>query len=168
MSAPCAEELGLLRPQLLRFAMLRLRNAEEAEDAVQETLLAALEGIRGFRGGSSLRTWVIGILQHKIVDRMRAAAREEPLEWHETLLSGSDPEHSLVCRRMLNAFERSLRRLPAGAARVFVLREVMGMDTAEVCSALAISASNCWVMHHRVRMRLRACPEIRDLAADAI
>jgi RNA polymerase sigma-70 factor (ECF subfamily) len=82
MSAPCAEELGLLRPQLLRFAMLRLRNAEEAEDVVQETLLAALEGIGRFRGGSSLRTWVTGILQHKIVDRMRAAAREEPLEYH--------------------------------------------------------------------------------------
>jgi DNA-directed RNA polymerase specialized sigma24 family protein len=69
---------------------------------------------------------------------------------------------------MLNAFERGLRRVPASAARVFVLREVMGLDTAEVCRALAISASNCWVMHHRVRMRLRACPEIRDLAADAI
>jgi RNA polymerase sigma factor (sigma-70 family) len=168
MSALCAEELVQLRPQLVKFAMLRLRNAEEAEDAVQEALLAALEGIGRFRGGSSLRTWVTGILQHKIVDRMRAAAREEPLDYQETLLSGSNPEHGLVRGRVLDAFERGLQRVPASAARVFVLREVMGMDTSEVCRALAISASNCWVMHHRVRMRLRACPEIRGLAADAI
>ena len=148
--------------------MRRLRNRDQAEDAVQETLLAALEGMERFGGGSSLGTWLTGILKHKIVDALRASSREEPLDYDEDVGRGNDPEEELARRRLLHAVDAGLKQLPSCAARVFVLREVMGMETAEVCTALEISASNCWVMHHRVRMRLRACPTIRGLAADAI
>ena len=167
MSPATSEELARFRPQLLSFALRRLRNRQQAEDAVQETLLAALEDER-FEGRSSLDTWLVGILKHKIVDAMRTAARETPLEDEEHVLPGSDPEAGLARRRVVDAVQARLKQLPSCAARVFVLRGVMGMDTAEVCRELAISASNCWVMHHRVRMRLRACPTIRGLAADAI
>jgi hypothetical protein len=75
---------------------------------------------------------------------------------------------------MSHAFVQEIERLRPGLVK-FAMRQLrnaaiegMGMDTADVCRALAISASNCWVMHHRVRMRLRACPEIHRLAADAI
>jgi RNA polymerase sigma-70 factor, ECF subfamily len=161
MSPAATEELGRYRPQLLSFAMRRLRNRDQAEDAVQETLLAALED-QGFEGRSSLETWLIGILKHKLVDAVRTSARETPLEDEAHILQGSDPEAGLARRRAVDAVQARLKQLPSCAARVFVLREVLGMDTAEVCRELAISASNCWVMHHRVRQKLRACPRVRD------
>lgn len=68
-------QLGALRPYLLRYAGLQLRDAA-AEDCVQETLLAALAGQAGFAGRSNLRTWLTGILKHKIVDAIRRQARE--------------------------------------------------------------------------------------------
>jgi len=154
-------ELGKFRPQLLRFALRRLRDRHRAEDAVQETLLAALEGIERFGGGSSLGTWLTGILKHKIVDALRAGAREEPLDYPEAP-HDRHPESELAQRRLLERLDARLKQLPVCAARVFVLREVLGMDTAEVCRELSISRSNCWVMSHRARLRLRA------LAADAL
>jgi len=162
MSPATSQELGRFRPQLLSFAMRRLRNRDQADDAVQETLLAALEGMERFGGGSSLGTWLTGILKHKIVDALRASSREEPLDYDEDVGHGNDPEDELARRRLVHAVDAGLKQLPSCAARVFVLREVMGMDTAEVCQELSISSSNCWVMHHRVRQRLRACPGIRD------
>jgi RNA polymerase sigma-70 factor (ECF subfamily) len=161
-------ELARLRPQLLRFAMLRLRNRDHAEDAVQETLLAALEGVDGYAGSASLPTWLYGILRHKIVDCMRATGRHEPNLPDDAPFPDSDPEEVFVRRRFLETVERSLKRLPAEAARVFVLREVLGMDTDEVCRELAISVSNCWVTLHRARKRLRECADLRGLASDAV
>jgi RNA polymerase sigma-70 factor (ECF subfamily) len=162
MSPATTQELGRFRPQLLSFAMRRLRNRDQAEDAVQETLLAALEGMERFGGGSSLGTWLTGILKHKIVDALRASSREELLDYDEVVSQDDGPENGLARRRLLDALDAGLKQLPACAARVFVLREVMGMDTGEVCRELSISASNCWVMHYRVRMRLRS------LAANAV
>jgi RNA polymerase sigma-70 factor, ECF subfamily len=162
------QELGRLRPKLLSFAMRRLRNRDQAEDAVQDTLLAALEGIDRFGGGASLRTWLIGILKHKVIDARRVSSREEPLDYDDELHHDSDPENELARRRALDAVDARLKQLSSCAARVFVLREVIGMEMAEVCRELAISSSNCSVMHHRAKMRLRACPRIRCLAADAL
>src|SRR5258706_5562375 len=67
-----------LRPYLLRYATLQLRDAAAAEDAVQEALLAALAGDANFAGLSKLRTWLTGILKHKIVDAIRRQSRERP------------------------------------------------------------------------------------------
>jgi RNA polymerase sigma-70 factor (ECF subfamily) len=156
------QELGSFRPQLLGFAMRRLRDRDRAEDAVQDTLLAALEGLERFGGGSSLGTWLTGILKHKIADTLRGSSKEEPLDYDELVSHDHDPEKGLARRRLLDALEAGLKQLPSCAARVFVMRQVMGMDTAEVCRELSISAANCWVMNHRARMRLR------NLAADAL
>jgi RNA polymerase sigma-70 factor (ECF subfamily) len=168
MSAATTQELGRFRAQLLSFAVRRLRNRDQAEDAVQETLLAALEGIERFGGGSSLGTWLIGILKHKVVDAMRASSRDEPLVYDDDLAHDKDPESELARRRVLDALDARLKQVSSCAARVFVLREVIGMETAEICQELDISASNCWVMHYRAKKRLRACPRIRSLAADAL
>jgi RNA polymerase sigma-70 factor (ECF subfamily) len=148
--------------------MRRLRNRQQAEDAVQETLVAALEGMQGYAGQSSLETWLFGILRHKIVDGMRASGREEPIDADDEPFPGADPEEALARRRFVETLERSLRRMPACAARVFVMREVIGMETEEICRELSISVSNCWVTLHRARTRLRASAELRALAADAI
>ncbi len=168
MTRTTVHELAELRPRLLKFAQSRLRNIDLAEDAVQETLLAALEGLHRFAGDSSLGTWTGGILKHKIADRMRALGREQLTEMADAPLPGSDPEESFVRSRFFETLERGLKRLPENTARAFVLREVMGFETGEVCNQLAISAANCWVMMHRARTRLRECPEIRGLSADAL
>ena len=169
MPSMTVDDLARFRPQLLRFARYRLRDAAQAEDAVQETLRAALEGIGRFGGNSSPATWLNGILKHKIVDCMRKTGRELPLEslGGELPLPGSDPEEAYALGRLAAGVQRGIESLPAKAGRVFVLREVMGFDTAEVCAELAISASNCWVLLHRARMRLRTFPEIARLAAEA-
>src|SRR5262245_40502951 len=78
--APDALELERHRPYLLRFALLQLRERSAADDAVQETLLAAIQGASRFAGQSSVRTWLVGILKHKIVDSLRKTSREQPIE----------------------------------------------------------------------------------------
>jgi RNA polymerase sigma-70 factor (ECF subfamily) len=163
------EELARWRPQLLAFALRRTRNREQAEDAVQEALVAALEGREHYAGNSSLSTWLFGILKHKIVDAYRRAPAEEPLDTcEEEFVHGSPgPEQSCASRSALAALDRSLSRLPRTWAHAFVLREAMGMDTREICAALSVSRANCWVLVHRARERLRACPEVKFLAAEA-
>jgi RNA polymerase sigma-70 factor (ECF subfamily) len=164
---------------LLRFALLQLRDHSAAEDAVQETLLAAIQGASRFAGQSSVRTWLVGILKHKIVDSIRKAAREQPID-PQTGADGAEdleaffaddghfaeppgewatPERSLEERRFFEALERCLQSLPRKTASAFTMRELMGLETEEICKELGISTSNCWVMLYRARMSLRACLE---------
>ncbi|HZQ72547.1 MAG TPA: sigma-70 family RNA polymerase sigma factor [Burkholderiales bacterium] len=162
------------RPYLVRYARLQLRDAAAAEDAVQEALLAALAGESGFGGRSNLRTWLTGILKHKIVDAVRRAAREAPLggeegdeafealfdergHWREFPSEWTDPDASLSQKQFFAALEQCLERLPSKTARVFLLREHMGFDTDEICKELGITSTHCWVLLYRARMALREC-----------
>lgn len=167
------------RPYLLRFARLQLRNADAAEDAVQETLLAALAGEAAFAGRSNLRTWLTGILKHKIVDALRRARREEPLDaddpegdlaaldqlfvadghWRDAPSTWSDPDRALEQKQFFAALEMCLERLPARTARAFLMREHMGLDTQDICKELEITSTHCWVLLYRARMTLRQCLE---------
>ena len=182
-----ALDLEKHRPVLLKFAMLQLRNQAQAEDAVQETLIAAIQGAKNFAGRSSVRTWLVGILKHKIVDLIRRSSREQPLDLPgaETSLEDfdvlyqedghyvsmpaewGDPEAALSKRKFFETLERCLEGLPKNTARVFMMREVMGFETGEICKELAITASNCWVLLYRARMGLRICLEQRWFAIDA-
>jgi RNA polymerase sigma-70 factor, ECF subfamily len=178
-SAPDPLELERHRPYLLRFALLQLRDRSAAEDAVQETLLAAIQGASRFAGQSSVRTWLVGILKHKIIDGIRRSAREQPGElragadamedldayfaddghFAETPGEWASPERSLEERRFFEALERCLQSLPRKTASAFTMRELMGLETEEICKELGVSTSNCWVMLYRARMSLRACLE---------
>lgn len=169
------------RGYLLRYARLQLRNPAQAEDAVQETLLAAIEGAARFSGKSSLRTWLTGILKHKIIDQLRRSAREQPFtaadddrgeaeaidalfagdgHWREMPADWGDPDAALENSRFRAALELCLQRLPERTARVFAMREVMEMPTGEICQELQITATHCWVMLHRARLTLRECLEM--------
>jgi len=163
------EDVARLRPKLMAFAVRHTRNRDQAEDAVQEALLAALEGLAGYAGNSSLSTWLFGILKHKIADGLRRGPREEApgMDLDELVHEGPGPEQSCASRSALAAVERSLGGLPARSAQAFVLREVIGMETAEVCRMLQVTPTHCWVLVHRARARLRACPHVGRIAAEA-
>ena len=177
-AAELQAELGLLRPALLRFAHLQLRDDDAAEDAVQETMLAALEGKTAFAGRSALKTWLIAILRNKIVDHIRRAAREPRVQlpggdegneadfdvlfdrtghWDEAPQSWGDPHRTLGNNRFHDIFDACMELLPTQTARVFMMREFLGLETDEICKELNISTSNCWVVLYRARMRLREC-----------
>lgn len=152
-----AEEIGRHRTRLLRFARLRLQNPAHAEDAVQDALLAAIESAARFRGQAAVGTWLTGILRHKIVDSVRRLAHEphEPLDEEATACAHLGPERSLSVRQSLREAERRLAELPPLAARVLLMRDILGLSTAEACGELAISANYCAVLLHRARRRLR-------------
>jgi len=167
------------RPYLLRYATLQLRNPDAAEDAVQEALLAALAGEANFAGRSNLRTWLTGILKHKIVDAIRRASRERPVEteategdpaqfdalfderghWREPPGAWEHPESALEQKQFLAALEQCLQGLPERTARAFMMREHLGLETGEICKELKITATHCWVLLYRARMALRQCLE---------
>lgn len=165
-------------PYLYRFAFLQLRDPDLAQDAVQETLLAALKGRERFEGRSGLRTWLTAILKHKVADLLRARAREVPLDPADLtedagdddafLLDGhfrqapadwGDPDRALEQQRFWEAFERCSAGLPERTAQIFALREIHGASVAEICEIHGITESNCWVLLHRARRSLRGCLE---------
>lgn len=168
--------LQSLRPQLLKYARLQLRNPTWAEDAVSETLLAALEKPQAFAGRSQLKTWLIGILKHKLIDQIRrnsrelssSASEEDGLDlddllfkadghWRETPHDWGDPEQALRQLEFMKVLEACVDHLPGQQGRLFMMREWLELESEEICKVLSISPTNLWVMLHRARLRLREC-----------
>jgi len=167
---------------LYRCAMLRVRDAGLAEEVVQETFLAALQAGERFAGGSSERSWMVGILKHKIIDHFRKQSREgssEDLErvvvdldehlfdaegyWKSHAVGPknwpNDPSAALEQKQFWEVLKRCLSELPPKMAQVFSLREVDELSSDEVCATLDITSSNLWVLLHRARKHLRGCLE---------
>jgi RNA polymerase sigma-70 factor (ECF subfamily) len=188
-TADISRDLEPQRGYLLRVARLQLRDEALAEDVVQETLLAALSGT-GFSGKSSLRTWLTGILKHKIVDAIRKKQREptvasafgdidaemdiEDFDAMFNKRSGWDPAPGRVGKPggraqsapILRRHGFCLDKLPPNTARAFMMREVMELETDEICKELTINANNLWVILYRARMALRQCLEQNWFARD--
>jgi RNA polymerase sigma-70 factor (TIGR02943 family) len=181
-------EVVVLRAAMLGFARISLRDAGAAEDMVQEALLAAIQAIEGFDGRSSLKTWMFSILRHKIIDHIRRSSRERPLSefvaneneqdanldamfGKQTLWNGAhwtdedrpsewpEPDAALEHKQFWDVFDACVHRLPENLSRVFMMRELLDLDTPEICTELNISTNNCWVILHRARTRLRGCME---------
>lgn len=165
---------------LYRFALLRLRDHQKAEEVVQDTLVAALQAHERFNGGASTRTWLIGILKHKIMDQFRHEARETQLEspdlvstddelfaeddffdskgsWREKVSDWGNPEDAMERSQLIALLQRCLDALPKRLGRLFMMREVMEESTETVCQEMDISPTNVWTMLYRARMRLRQC-----------
>jgi RNA polymerase sigma-70 factor (ECF subfamily) len=161
---------------LFRYALTRVRKPEIAEDLVQETLFAAVRTHETFGGRSTERSWLVGILKNKICDHFRKLGREvnfTDLEFfsdehrerfdsegywiHERGPSEWKPEGEEAMKRaeFWQALQAALSRLPERIAQVFMMREVEGVPSREVCATLRISEANLWVMLHRARMALR-------------
>jgi RNA polymerase sigma-70 factor (TIGR02943 family) len=174
-----ATAVQTLRPQLMRFARAQLRNDAWAEDAVSDTVLAALAKPQAFAGQSQLKTWLIGILKHKLIDQIRRHSREvstttvedgddidallfnDDGAWREAPAEWGDPEATLGRREFFEVLEVCVDQLPGVQGRIFMMREWLELDTAEICKELNITATNAWVLLHRARLRLQTCLQER-------
>jgi RNA polymerase sigma-70 factor (ECF subfamily) len=178
-----AQFLGDIRRDMIKFAQLQLRDAAQAEDVVQEALLAVLNKPQGFAGRSAVKTWIFGILKNKIVDLIRLQVRttnvsalsaaEESMDqafdtlfktnahWHPGAQPSDwgNPEEALRQQRFWDVFDACLKHLPENTARVFMMREFLEFETAEVCHELSLTTTNCNVILHRARNGLRRCLE---------
>ncbi len=164
---------------LFGFAVARVKDKATAEDIVQETFLAAMRALKGFKGNSSIKTWLFGILKHKLIDHYRknkstvyaqditqdpdnleaffnakGSWQIRPENWR------ADPGKAQENREFLDHFYRCLSGLPQRTADVFAYREIDGLSTREICDLLGITSSNCWVILYRARMLLRKCLEL--------
>ncbi len=164
---------------LYHFALARVQDRNVAEDLVQETFLAAVKARDRFEGRSSEKTWLFGILKHKVIDHFRKRQktlltqdltdsadridaffgkrgewRDRPAHWR------TNPGKAQETRAFLDHFYRCLAGLPRRTADAFVYREIDGLRTEEICRQLDITANNCWVMLYRARMLLRKCLEL--------
>jgi RNA polymerase sigma-70 factor (ECF subfamily) len=159
---------------LFNLAVGQVRDPLVAEDLVQETFLAALKARDRFAGRSSDRTWLVGILRHKIYDHLRRVCRERPVHgdnkaqrpdreaWDDSVLWAHEvageclePSRRMELAELREALEIALGKLPTRIAQVFQLYEVEERPNREVCQQLKISESNLWVMLHRARKQLR-------------
>jgi len=165
---------------LFRYALFRIQDAQVAEDLVQETFLAAIRGKDSFAGRSSVKTWLFGILKHKIIDHIRKISRERPEENIETIadLASKDfddrggwkyqpsewttnPSLLFQQQEFWQILQTCLSELSPRLNQAFTLRELDGLSTEEVRKILGVTPTNGGVMLHRARMRLRECLELR-------
>ena len=182
--------LAQLRRDLVRFARLQLRDAAAAEDAVQEALTAAWTQAARFAAQSEHKTWVFGILRHKLLDTLRARQRTVNLSALEAELDGEalldrelfkdnghwsretkprpwpTPETALRQQQFWTLFEMCLEHLPEHIGRVFMMREFLDLDIAAICAELQINANHCSVLIYRARLRLRTCLSEKGLSSE--
>ncbi|MDZ4262508.1 MAG: sigma-70 family RNA polymerase sigma factor [Pseudomonadota bacterium] len=164
---------------LYRHALFRLRDPMAAEEMVQETFLAALQARDRFAGNSSEKTWLVGILKHKIIDHLRKAIRERPHDeqqqpfdsleeesfdgrghWQINVKRWSNPDSSLENEQFWQTLNDCVSRLPPRLATLFIMREIDGLESETICQEMALSSTNnLWTMLSRMRMRLRQCLE---------
>ncbi|GAA6141702.1 sigma-70 family RNA polymerase sigma factor [Hydrogenophaga sp. 5NK40-0174] len=179
------QQLVALRDYLLRFALLQLRNEAWAEDAVSETILAALAKPQAFERRSQLKTWLVGILKHKIVDTIRHRQREllvggdasddgaDPLahmafksdgHYAEAPADWGDPDQDLQSQQFFAVLEICTEKLPPVQGRLFLMREWLELSSEEICKELSLTPTNLYVQLHRARLRLRECLELNWFA----
>ena len=169
---------------LFRHALARLGRHQLAEDLVQETFLAAWKSAHRFAGLASERTWLVGILKKKIADHYRrqrpeaegvdieALADFEQQQFRPGPFGGrrswsragipsrwQDPRQSLEQEEFWSTLHQCTHKLPRITARAFLLRELDGRDSQDICRELGIRTSNLFVMLHRARLALRRCLE---------
>lgn len=165
---------------LFRYAVVRVKDSAAAEDLVQETLLAGIGSVQAFEQTSSERTWLLGILRHKIMDHFRTVTRDRRLwvdrsvfeeetaaefdsqgHWSATIGSWQSPERSFEDGEFWDIFADCVGQLPEALRAPFALRELDGVDTEELAVAFGTTRNNIWVMLSRARQRLRHCLQAR-------
>jgi len=160
---------------LYRYALSRLHDTELATDMVQETLLAAWRGHERFNGDSTLRTWLVGIMKHKIIDHIRKEIRHRKISdrlendptsahfsedgsWQYSPSAWRDnPEALCDNQEFRHVLQECLSHLPEKQRRVFEMRELAGDDSESICNAYDITPTHLHVLMHRARLALQTC-----------
>lgn len=172
--------VDLYADDLYAYTIKIIPDTHQAENLIQETFLAALKAKESFKGNSAEKTWLIGILRHKITDYLRSKYKEIPVsnlapddvnvdsffdQVNQSLKNspGSwdiNPSQLLNKEEFWRAFEECLKRLPKKTAAAFSLSELDEMKSKEICKVLNVSATNLWSLLHRARIQLRQCLQI--------
>jgi RNA polymerase sigma-70 factor (ECF subfamily) len=162
-------------PAMLRLALAHVRSVATAEDVVQDTWIAAIDGIERFEGRSSVRTWLFRILRNIARTRGRRDARMavftdlEPASADPTIggqaapaaaadalwMRGEPPDTRVLSAELRAQLERAIAALPPRQREIIVMRDVEGWSADEVCNAMDISPTNQRVLLHRARDRVR-------------
>lgn len=149
------------RSHLLRFARSRLHDPMLAEDVVHDVFVAVLGGRARFAGRCALRSWLTGILRHKIVDLIRIRSAFESLDaavddeaGGEPACPRSRPDELAEQRERLAQTLAGIEALPAALRETVQLRILHDRPADEVCRTLAISEDNLHVRLHRARRQL--------------
>ncbi|MHC4989816.1 MAG: RNA polymerase sigma factor [Planctomycetota bacterium] len=158
---------------LFSYALARLGSREDAEDAVQEALLAGVHALSGFDGRSSESTWLVGILRHKVFDMLRRRSREStwqdrfqqelatttpacrPWGVHPSDHGSTSSLERLEREEVLQRLGEAIRGMPEVMRQVFYLTQIDGLRGPEVCALLDITPANLWTLVHRARLWLR-------------
>ncbi|HEY7773375.1 MAG TPA: sigma-70 family RNA polymerase sigma factor [Marinagarivorans sp.] len=174
--------MSQLRQQMVRFAATQVRDQSAAEDLVQEALLGAVKNVQDFTGRAAFRSWVFAILRNKMVDFFR---REGRAPQRETFDVEGDfdarghwqadakptvwqcPESGLKQQQFMQVLELCLNKLPAKQARVFMMREFLGLTTQEICGEVGITRSNLNALLCRARMGLQQCLALNWLGPES-
>ena len=147
----------------------------EAEDIVQDVFGTFLERLDNFEGRSQLRTWLFGILHRKALERRRAAMVDERMDPIDNVFESrfdargnwarppEDLERLMLSKEIGELIRGCMDGLPVNQREAFVLREVEGLETSEICKILTVSVTNFGVLMHRARVRLRECLEAKGL-----
>ena len=168
---------------LMRLAIAFHPNRAFAEEVVQDTWTAVVDGLPSFKGHSSLKTWICRILTNRAKTRLAREGRSVPLSALENsdsdepavdetrfLLNGSwaqlpqsfddrSPERQLMRKEAIGCLQSALERLPLNQRAVVTLRDVEGLESEEVCNILDIGETNQRVLLHRGRSKLRQALE---------
>lgn len=185
------QDVAEQRVYLLKFARLQLRNEAWAEDAVSETLLAAIAKPQAFGGKAQLRTWLVGVLKHKVVDCLRANLREPNVadmrgnaeddmsegdlidaigfkqdgHFADKPANWGNPDQDLSQRQFMAVMDACIAKLPPVQGRLFLMREWLELDAEEVCKTLNMTSTNLYVQLHRARLKLRECLQLNWFGA---
>jgi RNA polymerase sigma-70 factor (ECF subfamily) len=163
---------------LYRFALMRLRDPQVAEDTVQETFLAALKNLHQFDGRVDVKYWLRGILRNKSVDYVRKSVRRKEIQDEQVqevigqlLFKASgipttrpkdwafDPDAAFAQEEFWEAFQECLKALPDQMRTAFYMKMVEEEDTEDICKELDITDNYLWVTLHRARSQLKTCLE---------
>jgi RNA polymerase sigma-70 factor (ECF subfamily) len=162
-------------PQILRAARSSGLGQQRADEVTQETFKTFVESAHRFEGRSHVRTWLFGILYRKIAEERRdlaRAQRNDPID--ETFDDRFDakgrwrdaprrPDVELESKETLRQIEECLEQAPVRQRMAFLLREVEGLSTTEICKIVGVTVTNLGVMLHRARNRLRECLETKGV-----
>ncbi|MEL7498706.1 MAG: sigma-70 family RNA polymerase sigma factor [Planctomycetota bacterium] len=172
---------------LFRYANARLRDANAAEEVVQDTFLNGIRYHEQYSGAGTERAWLLGILKRKIIDFVRKRNRQQRVgqyeddhdptnqlfdakgNWNKTAIPWSvPPERPIESSELWQIVKDCLTHLPSGQADVFTLSVMEGMDSDEICDTLSITPSNLWVRMHRARLGLAKCVGSKWFSADEV